>query len=185
MINERGIWTSTDETSTHLFDKKLCDAIIKGLNPNMSVVDIGCGNGAYTMAIREAGIRCVGYDGSPLTEELTNGICKIMDFSYPVKVGRYDVVLSLEVGEHIPVEFESIFIDNLVRASKRFIILSWAIEDQPGTGHINCRNNDYIIDQMDKRGFFYCPEASQILRINSELPWFKDTLMVFERKLPC
>lgn len=181
MITDRGIWTSTDETNTHMFDEPLCKAIIKGLKHGMTVVDLGCGNGAYTMALRNAGFMCIGYDGSPLTEELTGGICRILDLSEPVQIGRYDLVLSLEVGEHIPSKYEDVFIKNLDNACRMFIILSWAIEGQPGTGHVNCRNNDYVIGKMRDRGFFYCPESTQELRDSSTLPWFKNTLLVFQR----
>jgi hypothetical protein len=180
MIHERGYWLDKSETDTHLFDKPLCDALIEGQIHGYTWVDIGCGNGAYTMAIRAAGINCIGFDGSPLTYELTNGLCKVADFSFSVDIGKYDIVLCLEVGEHIPKEYEQTFINNLCRASKRIIILSWAIEGQPGTGHVNTRNNDYIIDQMRMRGFMYCAESSQHLKDLSTLPWFKNTILIFQ-----
>ena len=34
-------------------------------------------------------------------------------------------ILSLEVAEHIPAQFESIYIDNLVKHAKEDIILAW------------------------------------------------------------
>jgi hypothetical protein len=182
-MNERGCWTDRQEIETHLFDKSLCDAIIEGIDKNLTCVDIGCGNGSYTMALRDAGINCIGYDGNPLTEELTNGICKVMDFSEPQQIGKFDIVLSLEVGEHIPAQYESRFLNNLRDSSNRIIILSWAIEGQPGTGHVNCRNNDYIIDQMQQRSFNYCKASSLHLRSKSTLPWFSNTIMVFEKWL--
>ena len=51
MIHERGYWTSTDETKTHVFDKPLCNGIINLTKNNLiTVIDIRCGNGAYTKA---------------------------------------------------------------------------------------------------------------------------------------
>ena len=178
-INERGIWLDKSETDIHSFDEKLCNAIIKAIEYYETVVDIGCGDGRYTKALIKAGFECVGYDGSPLTPEITGGLCKVKDFSNPVDIGEFQVVLCLEVGEHIPEEYEQVFIDNICLASKEIIILSWAVEGQPGYGHVNCKNNDYVISEMADRGFLYKFDTSEYLRKNSELWWFKNTVMVF------
>lgn len=182
-MNARGFWTEKHETETHLFDESLCKAMMDSVPHNFSWVDIGCGNGAYTIYLRDAGINCIGYDGNPQTEEITGGLCKVMDFSMPQFIGKFDIVLSLEVGEHIPQGYESIFLNNLRDACREFLIISWAIEGQPGVGHVNTRNNDYIIKELENRGFSYCKEASDLLRDKSTLPWFKNTLMVFEKLL--
>lgn len=63
----------------------------------------------------------------------------------------------------------------------KYIILSWAIEGQPGDGHINCRSNKYIISKMDQLGFKLDTPASQYLRSCAGLWWFKNTLMFFEK----
>lgn len=177
-IHERGYWLSKDLVSGfHCFDKPLSEALTTLFSGN--IIDIGCGPGEYVKAFLNKGINCVGYDGSPLTNDITNGICNTMDFSNAVDIGQFDVVLSLEVGEHIPREYEEIYIDNLVRASKKYICLSWAIEGQGGIGHVNCHNNDYVINELTKRGFSYEKNISEELRNVSTLPWFKNTIMVF------
>jgi tryptophanyl-tRNA synthetase len=181
MINERGYWQSMEEINTHEFDKTLCGAIIERYKDTGTLVDIGCGNGAYVFNFSNSGIKCKGYDGSPLTEKITYGICEIKDFSTDVEIGKYDLVLSLEVGEHIPSKYEQIFIDNICNAAKNLIILSWAVEGQGGTGHFNERNNDYVIGEFAKRRFIFDNEQSSYLRIRSSLPWFINTIMVFTR----
>lgn len=181
MIHERGYWMDKKETDTHEFDASLANAIGE-VFPGCSLVDIGCGNGKYVNKLSFMGFDVTGYDGSPLTPELTGGKCKVCDFSYPVDIGQFDIVLSLEVGEHIPAEYEQVFIDNLVRSAKKFIILSWAVEGQPGVGHFNCRNNDYIAEQLQERGFRLMKWLTGYLRSASTLPWFKNTIMVFRRK---
>lgn len=179
MIHERGYWLDHDETDLHLCDERLCNEIIRHFPLHTTIIDIGCGNGAYTKMFLDLGYDCKGYDGSPLTPEISDGLCGIKDFSVPVEVGKFDLVLSLEVGEHIPVEYEQVFLDNITRASKKCIVLSWAIEGQSGSGHVNCRNNDYVIEEMKKRGFKFNPSVSNWFREHSELPWFKNTLMTF------
>lgn len=168
------------EADQHGFDVSLCNAIIKLFEGKVkTAIDIGCGNGSYTKQLRDAGIDCIGYDGSPLTSEISNGLCGVMDFSEPVELGEFDLALSLEVGEHIPQQYEKTFIDNVCWLSEKYVILSWGVEGQAGVGHVNCRNNDYIISEMQKRGFIFDAETSKLLRENSSFPWFKNTVMVF------
>lgn len=184
MINERGIWMDKSETGSHNCDYVLCNAITHLYQEVKTAVDIGCGNGEYTKLLLSKGILCVGYDGSPRTPEITQGLCSIKDFSEPQDLCQYELVLSLEVGEHIPAKYENVFIDNLCQASTKFICMSWAIEGQNGLGHFNCRNNDYIIAKFKEKGFTFDKESTAFLRLNNDkvnFPWFENTLMCFNR----
>jgi tryptophanyl-tRNA synthetase len=94
----------------------------------------------------------------------------------------FDVVLSLEVGEHIPEEFEEQFIDNICKHAKKHLVISWAIEGQGGSGHVNCKNNNYIIAQVKDRGFTYNFNDSETIRkAATNASWFGYTIMVFDR----
>ncbi len=181
---ERGFWTSEALASTHTVDLQLSEAIIEAFPGVKNAIDIGCGNGGYTKNFIKHGIKAVGYDGNPYTRQVSGGLCGTKDFSEPVDLGKFDLVLSLEVGEHIPAKYEQVFIDNLARHAEKHICLSWAVEGQAGYGHFNCRNNDYVIEEFRKRGFAYDPEISQRLRdaSNQKLyPWFANTVMSFRR----
>ena len=181
MIHERGYWLGRYETQLHQCDIPLCDAIISILKDMKSIIDVGCGNGGYTKHLIDNGFECVGYDGSPLTPEISDGLCGVMDFSQPVEVGEFDLVLCLEVGEHVPAHYEQVFIDNLVTAAKQFIVISWATIGQCGSGHVNCQDNQYVIDEFFKRGFAYKEDKTQFLRDNATFWWFENTTMVFEK----
>jgi tryptophanyl-tRNA synthetase len=62
------------------------------------------------------------------------------------------------------------------------LIISWAVEGQGGSGHVNCKNNDYIIAQVVDRGFKYNTEASDALRKSAtNASWFSYTIMVFDK----
>jgi Glycosyl transferase family 2 len=182
MIHERGYWLEIDEPNTHTFDKLLCDEIIKSFENIETAIDIGCGDGRYTRNLIDHGINCKGFDGSPLTPKLSGGLCGVKDFSESVDIGTFDLVLSLEVGEHIPPQYEQVFIDNLCKAARKYLCVSWGIVGQPGYGHFNCRNNDYVIAEMQKRGFIFDEKTSMRLRSASTFPWFKNTIMVFYKK---
>lgn len=182
-IAERGYWLGNMADSQHRFDRGLCRELIRFFSSvgAKTVVDFGCGSGDYVAKIRSGGIPCDGYDGNPATPELSHGLCYVRDLSKPVSGLSYDWVLSLEVGEHIPRQYETIFLDNLHRANTSGMVLSWAVEHQDGHGHVNERNNDYIIQKLKELGYTFNREQSQRLRDVASLWWFKDTLMVFDR----
>jgi len=170
-MTESGAWTTTEEWQTHVFDEPLSRFIATLFDGDF--VDIGCGNGSYVRYLEAKGHDCIGYDGSPMTDY------RIADFSIPQDVGTYDNVLCLEVGEHIPEQYEQIFLNNVCLASKKYVILSWAIPGQGGTGHVNCRENYYIIGGMQKRGFLIDPVKTEILRYEASISWFKNTILIF------
>jgi hypothetical protein len=133
------------------------------------------------MSFLENNIECKAYDGNPNTPTLSNGLGAVLDLSVDTNLNhKYECVLSLEVGEHIPKQYEDIFINNICKHSNKLIIISWAIIGQAGDGHVNCQNNDYIISKITEQKFEYCPTHTNFLRHNSSLFWFKNTIMVFK-----
>lgn len=186
-VHSRGFWLIGDkETPEHAFDPSLCNAISAMLRKEnaASVIDFGCGLGDYVKRLKRSGFDAYGVDGNPNTPALTGGLCGVMDLTqtfYMWDLGDYDWAISLEVGEHIPKEYEQVFLDNIEQFANNGVILSWAVVGQGGLGHVNCQNNDYVIGQMALRGFAYDEQASQILRDAAQLPWFKSTLMVFKK----
>ena len=178
---KNGIWLVDESNkSFHLFDKNLAEAL-SSFFIGSTVVDLGCGLGDYVKYFKSRGIICDGYDGNPNTVILTKGECNIIDLSQPINIPKCDYIFSLEVGEHIPKEFEDMLIDNLHKSNKKGMIISWAIEGQSGIGHVNCRNNDYIINKIEKLGYNYDILTSHLLREAATFPYFKNTIMVFDR----
>ncbi len=194
-INAKGYWEN-NTAEGHGVDKGLAQALLQffwseheTLHDIITVIDVGCGNGFYTNYLNSirGPIICHGYDGNPNTSYIAGVACGVYDFTQDATIlGKHDWVLSLEVGEHIPPEYEDIFINNLHKLNREGIILSWAIEGQGGDGHINCHNNDYIIDKIKKLDYVYLEGSTHWLRNSvATYPkpcyWFRDTLMVFKR----
>jgi cyclopropane fatty-acyl-phospholipid synthase-like methyltransferase len=183
IINSKGFWENPTSEG-HYNDEVLLNELKKIINKNQinNLVDLGCGNGYYASNFKDILYNMECFDGNPYTNEITNGLCNVLDFSKPFDLNKtFDCVMSLEVGEHIPKQFESIFLDNVSKHSHNIILLSWAIPNQPGDGHVNCQENEYIINEMGKRGFIYDNDESQQVRKNNVVWWFKDTFMFFKK----
>ena len=182
-INKHGWWYNIDEED-HKFDVALSRSLTQFFQNEKanSVVDFGCGRGMYAQMFHQQGLNVNCYDGSPDTHDVTNGLCNILDLAADFNLNRkYDWVLSLEVGEHIPEEYCHIFVRNLIKHCEKGIILSWAVRGQDGKGHVNCMDNAEIKELFEKLGFINDIEIENRFRQVAEYYWFKNTIMVFRK----
>lgn len=183
-VHENGYWVGTDASYHHCYDANLCESLVRFFkNENVtSLVDFGCGMGEYVKEFQKNNINAIGFDGNPDTPEITNNLCNVLDLSEPIDfTTKFDWVMSLEVGEHLPQQFEDIFINNLHNNNKYGIVLSWAVKEQGGHGHYNEQDNEYIKTKFSSLGYKNDIEAEEKLREDSTLSWFKNTIMVFRR----
>jgi cyclopropane fatty-acyl-phospholipid synthase-like methyltransferase len=183
-INKNGYWEGIESASQHCYDFLLGHSLVIFFKTEnvKNLVDLGCGMGNYIKLFQQNNINAIGFDGNPNTPELTNNLCKVLDLSVPHKFEEpFDWVMSLEVGEHLPKQFEDIFIQNLHNNNKYGIILSWAVKGQGGHGHFNEQNNDYIKSKICKLGYINDIKSENKLREDSTLYWFKNTIMVFRK----
>jgi hypothetical protein len=135
---------------------------------------------------RDARFAYEAVDGALNVASFTSGFVQWADLTLPLHTARgapADWVLCLEVGEHLPAQYEEGFLDNVDAHNRCGAILSWAVEGQAGKGHVNMHNNDYVINAMTKRGYTYDAATSMAGRDVAELPWMKNTFMLFTR--PC
>ena len=194
MITETGYWTSDDTQAIHVHDQGLSNWILNYLqnDKDKQLIDFGCGMGDYLKKLHNNGFSNLhGFEGevrkgSPNfvdSWDLTNPIKNYKNYDH-LKKNAYNSIC-LEVGEHIPKQYESIFLDNITSLTTNKIILSWAIIGQLGDGHVNCMNNDEVILKMDELGFKYLEDDSISAR-NSVSPaiasWFLKTIMIFQKK---
>ena len=70
--------------------------------------------------------------------EYTQGFVEYFDLSMPLELPKADWVLSLEVGEHVPSNYEqAMLIRNLHHHNRKGVILSWSVIGQGGHSHVN------------------------------------------------
>ncbi len=188
-VSGSGYWCQ-NSLYGHVFDSGLARALCSVVNfcDVKTLGDFGCGPGWYVAMFRRMGIDAQGYDGNPFVETMSRPFfndgffCQQIDLTEELGSDEpFQMVMSLEVGEHIPEISEAVFIDNLVRNASKYILLSWGIPGQPGFGHINCKSNEYIAQKFRERGFYLNVPISNYLRVHSSNIWFKKTIMFFEK----
>jgi cyclopropane fatty-acyl-phospholipid synthase-like methyltransferase len=183
-IHENGFWQGLKASSQHCYDSPLAESLTHFLKIEnvTSVADFGCGMGQYVKTFQQNNINAFGFDGNPNTPELSDNVCEVLDLSIPKQFDKpFDWIVSLEVGEHLPSQFEDIFLHNLHNNNKYGIILSWAIKGQGGDGHVNEQNNDYIKSKVCELGYTNDVESENKLRNDSFHWWFKKSIMVFRK----
>jgi cyclopropane fatty-acyl-phospholipid synthase-like methyltransferase len=184
MIHQNGFWIGIEASSQHCYDPALGQAITNFfLNENaINIIDFGCGMGDYIKTMRQNNLNALGFDGNPHTPKLTDNLAMVLDLSVPVQFNmQADWVMSLEVGEHLPPQFEDIFINNLHNNTIRGIVLSWAVKGQGGYGHFNEQDNDYIKEKVCRLGYVNDVASETMLREKASVCYFKNTVMVFRK----
>ena len=106
-----------------------------------SVLDVGCGHGSWLQAVSESGITdFLGLDGHYVDQDallIEKSKFQAMDLREPLELGRrFDLVISVEVAEHLPMQRAESFVRDLSRASD-VILFSAAIPYQGGEDHVN------------------------------------------------
>ena len=158
---------------------------------NASVVELGCGIGNYARYMASRGFAWVDCsDGNPTIARASRGLCKTRNLVQPQHdLPRGDFAYSLEVGEHIPRQFMTQYLDNLDRANRRGLVLSWSNSQCAKTGggqHVNCLPINAVVAMMKARGYTVERTAQKSARASiSKCPhhadWLASTLMVFSR----
>jgi hypothetical protein len=168
-------------SSGHRTDDNFAKALSDFL-ANKRVASFGDGPGLYKEKIEAMGkvISYDAFDGAPFAEITTDNRVKFLDLTLPIyHLQKYDWVISVEVAEHIPKEFEHIYVDNLVRHAKEGIILSWSRVGQAGHSHVNNQNFDYIKSIMEKKCFKHDEENSSMLRNLASFNYIKINVNVY------
>ena len=169
----------------HFLDKHVAEVVLSVIGQRGSVLDVGAGSGQYCHFFakkRDASATCDSVDGALNVESFTQGRVKWADLTQPLLLDRhekYDWVLSLEVGEHLPAQYEDQFFRTLHEHNTCGVLLSWAIENQPGKGHVNTHNNDYVTAKMQALGYALDGDVTKRARTGAEHWWFEKSFMAF------
>jgi SAM-dependent methyltransferase len=122
-----------------------------------SVLDVGCGIGTWLAVTREKGIEdYLGVDGDYVDRsqlQIPANRFVARDLLQALDLGRtFDLVMSLEVGEHLDSSTANTFVESLVRHGQ-VILFSAAIPGQPGTNHVNPQWPAYWAEKFLKHNY--------------------------------
>jgi SAM-dependent methyltransferase len=157
--------------------------VVSLLRPR-SVVDVGCGRGAWLRTFQENGVPEVhGLDGSYVNSaELLIDPAQFSsaDLSQPFSLGRtYDLAVCLEVAEHLPARAAGALVDALAQAAP-LVLFSAAIPGQGGVRHVNEQWPSYWRVLFEQRGFRRLdPVRRQIWQDARVLDYYRQNLFVF------
>ena len=169
------------ESEEKPFANRLATWIKENINPK-KVVDIGCGPGTYVYSLRDNNVNAYGYD----IDDRIDGKDYLKKLSLFEVNDKSDVVICLEVAEHIETSLSDSIVDSIIRNVNDDGMIIWtaAIPGQGGVGHINCQTKEYWEDKFISRGFHRdCAIESKLLeyiRSGPYMGWFSQNLMIFK-----
>ncbi|HWQ34195.1 MAG TPA: methyltransferase domain-containing protein [Blastocatellia bacterium] len=136
--------------------REIVPFIVKFFQPR-SVIDLGCGVGAWLSVFRELGVsEILGIDGDYVSQAMLciPSECFFpFDLTQPLRPERqFDLAMSVEVAEHLPAECAESFVNTLTGLAP-VILFSAAVPNQGGTNHINEQWPEYWARLFRKRGF--------------------------------
>jgi SAM-dependent methyltransferase len=166
---------------------------IKFLKENFqfaSMADIGCGNGAFSAPLQDEK-KVFGFDFSVGAEEkqkLRPENFHLADFSIEGSTSIaqcVDLVISLEVAEHIFPEFEKIYLGNVFGLGAKHVLLSWAVPGQIGRRHVNLKTREEVLQTVNESFPMYEPNyelTEKFKHIRYLASFYRNNTVVFERK---
>lgn len=150
-----------------------------------SVLDVGCGKGAWLKVWRENNIEIVGIDKDNDTGNLLIPHDKFMsiDISDKFNLGsKFDLVECLEVAEHLPKQSSECLVESLANHGD-MILFSAAPPGQGGEYHINEQPYDFWQKIFDKYEFdMYDIIRPAIISKPNVRPYYKYNIFLFIRR---
>lgn len=169
--------------------KVLAETIEEVLEPQI-IVDVGCGNGILMSGFKapivlgvegsDAGVKASKERGfSTLKHDLRTPFVKKVPYA-----DTADLVVSIEVAEHLEEEYADTFVDTLCSLSDTVVLTA---SNDAGYSHFNCQPKKYWIDKFRARGYdIALQEQTDVYnklkeRINPRYGYLYNNMMVFKK----
>jgi SAM-dependent methyltransferase len=166
--------------------RQVAPLICNMLSPK-SVLDVGCGLGTWLTAFSELGIQdYVGVDGDHVDKSrltIDQSHFKVQNLTRSWNLGRkYDLVICLEVAEHLPDSASDLLVEALTQHGD-VIIFSAAIPGQGGQNHINEQWTSYWQNKFSKLGFYFHDALRPLIWKNKSIEWwYKQNMFLVSRE---
>ena len=163
------------------FSENVWNYILDNFKIN-SMLDVGSGLGFTSKWFKDRGVNVISIEGLP--DNVKNSITPTI--SHDLTLGAYcaevDLVLCIEVVEHI----EEKYLDNLLDTlcCGKYLIMTHAVPGQKGYHHVNCKDSWYWIHHMSQRDYSLDVKSSldiQKIAKNDNATWIAQNAMVFKK----
>ena len=154
--------------------------------PAASALDVGCGQGTWLAVLQRLGVEDVlGVDGDYVDRALLQIPADRyvpLDLRGRFDLGRtFDLVISLEVAEHLPPKAADAFVASLVSHAP-IILFSAAIPGQTGTGHVNEQWPDYWAERFKRHGYLAVDALRRDIWSDTDVEfWYAQNTILYMR----
>jgi SAM-dependent methyltransferase len=158
----------------------IAKVVLHFVQPN-SIVDLGCGRGAWLRTFKELGVvKVLGVDYGvpqgilliPKSEYLDYDLTNPLESNVP-----FAMAICLETAEHLPAEAAPVLIESISKLSS-LVLFSAAVPGQGGTHHVNEQLPAYWDAFFASHGYVPIDCLRDKIR-NIEAPWWYRQNMVF------
>lgn len=148
--------------------------ILDFYNPK-TVLDVGCGLGTWAYVFKQRGINVIGLDWDGVNRDLleiekSEFIPTDLEKGFQLKE-KFDLIICLEVAEHLSQDSSDIFIKSLVNHSD-VILFSAAIPNQGGDNHVNEQPFQYWINKFSSHKFDFYDCFRDKFWQNEKIEWW-------------
>ena len=157
----------------------IVDYIVKdlGIDPS-NVIDIGCGLGQWLYVFQtKLNVPVHGVDGphvpendSFITEDQRLRV-NLEEYLSCSPKEKYDLLLCLEVAEHLDIMHSTALVDKLTGLSDT-ILFSAAIPGQTGENHVNEQPHSFWLDKFEERGYLVLDPFRKLFWDDSRVNWW-------------
>lgn len=152
--------------------------LVRGWLDFNSIVDVGCGVGTWLCAAARLGVRelsLTGLDGNYVNRKklLVPDECFLpTDLASPFALDRgFDLALSLEVAEHLPLTRAASLVNDICALSST-VLFGAAIPGQGGTGHVNEQWPDFWAGLFSKAGMLQLDVVRPAVWDDQDIKWW-------------
>ena len=177
------LYIHTENVHNLTAPREVAPLIMELIGPS-SILDVGCGIGTWLKAFEQLGITdYCGVDGSYVNRNLLQipqNKFHPQDLRQEWSLNRkFELVISLEVAEHLDEQFAEHFVNTLVRHGD-VIIFSAAIPKQGGQNHVNEQWLSFWKNKFDTVKYTLYDVLRPMIWTNSKVDvWYKQNMVVF------
>jgi hypothetical protein len=173
------------KSGSYVSAQEIFPLLFKYITPK-SAIDIGCGVGTW-LRVLETDFKVkdiLGIDGEYAVPDLLieKGKFKAYDLKSKYQSqNKYDLAISVEVGEHLPDSSADNLVQSLTSAAD-IVLFSAALPGQTGTYHINEQFPEYWAEKFKKIGFEPIDFIRKMIWNNEKVEWwYRQNILLFVR----